>query len=141
MYKILLIILLAATFCALYFWPKDEKNEYLKVTVNDIQFYLEIADENNERKEGLMYRENLCDRCGMLFIFDQKEFQGIWMRNMKIDIDVFWLDSNGVVIEMFDNMKAEKDAKQSDELALFVVELASDTVEKYNIGIGDQFIW
>jgi len=52
----------------------------------------------DERARGLMYRESLEPRHGMLFIFESDGMPGFWMRNMLISLDLVWIDSDGVVV-------------------------------------------
>ena len=44
-------------------------------------FSVEIADDNKERANGLMNRENLCENCGMLFVYDKEGDYKFWMKN------------------------------------------------------------
>src|SRR5688572_20262220 len=45
------------------------------------QFTIEVADEIAERSAGLMFREQMADDHGMLFVFDRTQPVGFWMRN------------------------------------------------------------
>ena len=56
---------------------------------------VEIADTPLKQKQGLMFREKLDG--GMLFIFETKDTYRFWMKNMKIPIDIVWMNDNTVV--------------------------------------------
>ncbi len=64
------------------------------------EFSLEIAATDRERQMGYMFREEVPDNEGMLFLFDAIERHGIWMRNCRVSLDIIWLDANFRVVEI-----------------------------------------
>ena len=51
---------------------------------NKYIFSVEVADDDEERAKGLMYRQKLAKNQGMLFIFPKEEPQTFWMKNTFI---------------------------------------------------------
>ena len=51
-----------------------------------------LADTFVKKMIGLMFRDGLPSGTCMLFAFDYRSRQGIWMRNMRFAIDIVWLD-------------------------------------------------
>ena len=49
---------------------------------------------------GLMFRPSLPAERGMLFLFDDVGFHGIWMKNCKFPIDIVWLDEAKRVVHL-----------------------------------------
>ncbi len=68
--------------------------------INGDQYSIEIAKTSSQRQQGLMFRENLSIRKGMLFIYPQPGNHRIWMKNTLIPLSVIWLDDNETVIEV-----------------------------------------
>src|SRR6185436_8820153 len=48
----------------------------------------EVMVKDEDRAMGLMFRPSLPSDRGMLFVFEQPDFHGIWMKNCKFPIDI-----------------------------------------------------
>ncbi|MBL8263178.1 MAG: DUF192 domain-containing protein [Xanthomonadaceae bacterium] len=58
------------------------------------RFAVEIADDNEERARGLMFRDSMEEGRGMLFIHDSEMNLAYWMKNTRIPLDILYFDSN-----------------------------------------------
>ena len=58
---------------------------------------VEISDTPEKRQLGLGQREHLSKNQGMLFIFEQHDQHGFWMKDMRCPIDIIWLDNYRIV--------------------------------------------
>lgn len=59
---------------------------------------VELALNNADRERGLMFRRNLADGTGMLFIFPKAEPHNFWMKNTLIPLDMIFAAADGAVM-------------------------------------------
>lgn len=76
---------------------------YIINTMNrHISCNVEIASTHEEHSKGLMGRSELCDNCGMLFIFENEDYRTFWMKNTKIPLSIAFIDKNGIINDIQD---------------------------------------
>ncbi|MBI4126319.1 MAG: DUF192 domain-containing protein [Deltaproteobacteria bacterium] len=61
---------------------------------------VEIADAAAERSQGLMCRESVPTGTGMWFAFTSDTTSGFWMKNTYVALDIAYMDSNGVIVDI-----------------------------------------
>lgn len=101
-----------------------------------------VADEYNERVLGLGGIEELRDSEGKLFIFDTDEKHGIWMKDMRIPIDIIWINKNLEVVHTTENVTPDTYPEifypSSD--VRFAVEVNAHFVSSFKVKVGDKLI-
>lgn len=60
-------------------------------------FEVEVATTPQERARGLMYREELPAKQGMLFDFGREQMVSMWMRNTLISLDMLFIGADGTI--------------------------------------------
>lgn len=64
---------------------------------------VEVMVEDQDRAMGLMFRPSLSEERGLLFLFENLDFHGIWMKNCRFPIDIVWLDETKQVVHVAEN--------------------------------------
>lgn len=88
------------------------EGNHTEIYFEDHSFSVEIADTPEERARGLMYREELGEDEGMLFVYEEEDYRSFWMKNTLIPLDIIFLDSDFEVINI---EKAHPEPNTSDE--------------------------
>ena len=100
---------------------------------------IEIADNNQRRARGLMYRNSLPADAGMLFIFDTEEIQGFWMKNTYIPLDMLFVNANKEIVTIHANTTPLREWNYaSTKPALYVVEVNAGYCAQKGIKDGDK---
>lgn len=97
---------------------------------------VEVARTPEERSRGLMYRESLPPTSGMLFVFEEENVYGFWMKNTRIPLDAIWLDGNGSVVDVITMYPCQKDPCKvytPSGSALMVLEINAGLAKQWNI--------
>lgn len=97
------IILISVTLVSgFFFWYKEER---CLISDTEHHWILEIAKTPEKHARGLMYRDHLCTRCGMLFVFEKQAPQSFWMKNTLIPLDLYFYDGEGRLVDTALNMR------------------------------------
>jgi len=103
---------------------------------------LEFAETAKERAQGLMYRTELDENQGMLFIFPSEEMQSFWMHNTVLPLDMIFVSSNLEIITIRKNTKPYDDSSYpSTKPAQYVIEVNAGYTDKFNIKVGDKVVF
>jgi len=60
----------------------------------------EVASSPEKRSVGLMFREDLYEYEGMLFVYESPHYVSFWMKNVLIPLDIIFLNENGTVVNV-----------------------------------------
>ena len=105
---------------------------------NAQELLLEIADNEQKRSYGLMNRKDIKSNSGMLFIWKNRQIRNFWMKNTHFNLDLFFLNNQGEIIEIYKNARAFDETNiKSQNKVNFVIELKSGM---YPLQIGDKFL-
>lgn len=66
---------------------------------------IEMAKTDNERAIGLMNRSSMDEKQGMLFVFEQDNVTGFYMKDTRIPLDIIFLGEDKKVISISRNRK------------------------------------
>lgn len=98
----------------------------------------ELAQTDEQRSTGLMFRETMQPNHGMLFAFEQAGQQCFWMKNTLLPLDVAFVADDGTIVNV-DRMKPQTlDAHCSAKPVRFVLEMNEGWFAKRGITAGTK---
>ena len=96
----------------------------------------EVAQTEEQRSTGLMFRESMPANHGMLFVFERAGQQCFWMKNTLLPLDIAFIDDDGTVVNV-DRMKPQSlDPHCSAKPVRFVLEMNDGAFTKRQISAG-----
>jgi len=99
-----------------------------------------VAKTEEERSEGLKYRDSLPKESGMLFIFEREGIYPFWMKDTKIPLDIAFINKAGVIIDI-QSMEPFSTLPHSPSLPfLYALEVNRGFFQEKGIEIGDTVI-
>jgi hypothetical protein len=78
----------------------ESATETIPLTIGDYELQVELATTNAERSQGLMFREDLPENAGMLFVYPNERQLSFWMRNTLIPLSIAFLDAEKQIINI-----------------------------------------
>lgn len=115
----------------------------LKVVTRSGEFHftIEVADDDQERSRGLMFRESMLPTHGMLFDFGNPRRVDMWMRNTLLPLDMIFVRSDGTVARIeTDTTPGSLKVITSGEPVTHVLELNAGMSRLINLRPGDRLI-
>ncbi len=111
-----------------------------KVQIGGETFYLEVADTDAARIQGLSERDGLAPNTGMLFVFDTDGNWRMVMRQMRFPIDIAWLDANKKIVHIKHTATPAEypEEYKADSPTRYVIEVPSGTFKRLHVQAGDS---
>ncbi|MGD1894252.1 MAG: DUF192 domain-containing protein [Cyclobacteriaceae bacterium] len=115
----------------LWFLSEENKDTIQYITI-------EVADDPEQRAQGMMYRTSMEEEQGMLFIHDYAEVQSYWMKNVKVPLDIIYVAENKQIVTIYQGvMPYSQKTIPSTAEALYVVEVNAGFTGRHKIEEGD----
>jgi uncharacterized membrane protein (UPF0127 family) len=107
----------------------------------DATLAVDLADDPQERREGLMGIEELPADQGMAFVWPEPVDTTFWMKETLVPLSVAFVDESGHVIEVLDMQPCETEPCPSygiDEPFVLAVEANLGWFDDHGVGAGDR---
>ncbi len=103
------------------------------------KFEVELAVSPSERNIGLMYRHQMADDHGMLFLNPEVQYNSFWMKNTYISLDIIFINADGTVANIVANtIPLNLEPVLSTEPVLGVLELTAGQAARMGLKVGDK---
>jgi len=143
-----LLLLLSVLSCAFFTGCQPEANTdiasanaktYFPVQIEERTLQLQLALTLDEQRQGLMFRKELPENHGMLFLSERPRKQGFWMKNTSLPLDIGFFESGGRLVEVHKLFPYDESgvASRSDQI-LIAIETNRDWYADNNVRPGAQ---
>jgi uncharacterized membrane protein (UPF0127 family) len=97
---------------------------------------VQLEQDFEQRQIGLMWRKEMPQNEGMLFVFDQPAVQCFWMRNTLLPLTAAFVSDDGSIVNLADMKPMNDDSHCSKKPVRFVLEMNQGWFAKRNIQAG-----
>ena len=97
-----------------------------------------VAQTPEQRQTGLMFRREMAQHEGMLFVFEQASPQCFWMKNTLLPLSIAFLADDGTVVNIADMKPQALDSHCSARPVRLVLEMNQGWFAKRGIKAGSK---
>lgn len=122
-------------------FPRDEII-IRKADGEELRIIADLAVTPSQLEKGLMYRSELGDDQGMLFIFNSERNPYFWMKNTLIPLDMIFIAGDGKIHHIHHNAKPQDTTRIKAEYdSLAILEMAGGAADRLGIREGDTVVY
>ena len=88
----------------------------MKIEIGDKEYNVKVAKTEEEREKGLQNVKELPEDEGMLFIFDNPQTVGFWMKDTLIPLDIIFINEDMEVISIYKGESRNEDIAEEDDV-------------------------
>lgn len=141
------VTLVVATVGYIYyveFYKGQNRNTLTLKTINEeVRITVEYARTSDQWAQGLIGREKLESRTGMLFIFPQETRLAFWMKGVKFPLDIIFINKDNRAVDMTTMQPCLLEScptYTSRVPAQYVVEVPGGFAQRIGFSIADHVI-
>ena len=120
----------------------EEKFDGIELIIESVggpvTIMVEVANTPELRQQGLMYREELEDGYGMIFIFERDQIMYFWMKDTLIPLSIAYIAYDGRINEIYDMQPGDLTSVQSRQSARYALEVPQGWFGRVGIAPGDR---
>jgi hypothetical protein len=132
-----LLLMSAALSCAHAQEPQTTLPR-VKLSSGMYQIDAQVAQTPQQREIGLMFRKEMPQTEGMIFVFEQPATQCFWMRNTLLPLTAAFVADDGRIVNLADMKPMTEDSHCSKEPVRFVLEMNQGWFARKNIKEGTK---
>jgi uncharacterized membrane protein (UPF0127 family) len=108
-------------------------------TGKQVSVAVELATTPEKRRLGLMYRQDLREGEGMLFLFPKEESLAFWMKNTHLSLDLIFINRTQQIVSIVKEATPYSEKLlPSGQPAQFVLEVLAGFCQRKGIEVGDR---
>lgn len=118
---------------------KDSRPGRVQLAIGGARLWVEVAGDEAARSQGLMYRRQMPQDEGMLFVFEYPQPLSFWMKNTYLPLDIAFVSKDGTILNIL-RMEPLNEVPRylSRSPALYAIEANAGWFQKNGIKAGDR---
>jgi uncharacterized membrane protein (UPF0127 family) len=110
----------------------------IKLQAGMYQIDTQVAQTEAQRQIGLMFRQEMPQHEGMLFVFEQPATQCFWMKNTLLPLTAAFVADDGTIVNLLDMKPQTTDSHCSAKPVRFVLEMNQGWFAKKGLKAGSR---
>jgi len=103
---------------------------------------VELAETARQQMRGLMYRREMSDQQGMLFLFPERKIKTFWMKNTCLPLDMLFIDTDGFIVGIEENVPTmNENTYQVGCPSQFVLEVNAGWSRRHGVRPGQRMVF
>ncbi|MBS0610930.1 MAG: DUF192 domain-containing protein [Proteobacteria bacterium] len=124
-------------------WAQESPQQDLprvELTAGMHRIDAQVAASPQERQIGLMFRRDMPQHEGMLFVFEQPATQCFWMKNTRLPLTAAFVADDGSIVNLADMKPMTEDSHCSARPVRFVLEMNQGWFAKKGLKAGSRLV-
>jgi uncharacterized membrane protein (UPF0127 family) len=119
----------------------SRENLSIRTSGKTHEFTIELALDDQQRSQGLMFRKEMAPDHGMLFDFGDARPVAMWMENTVLPLDMLFVQGDGTISHIRANaVPYSRDVIDSHGPVKFVLEINAGRAKALGIQVGDKLV-
>ena len=110
--------------------------QHVKLSASMHQIDAQVAATPEQRQIGLMFRKDMPQHEGMIFVFEQPTQQCFWMKNTILPLTAAFVADDGTIVNLVDMKPQTLDSHCSEKPVRYVLEMNKGWFTKRGIKAG-----
>jgi uncharacterized membrane protein (UPF0127 family) len=115
----------------------QQKFKVIPLTAGMHVIQAELAANDRDRQQGLMYRQNMGPNEGMVFVFDAPATVCMWMKNTLLPLSVAFIDDTGKIVNIEDMQPQTTQSHCAKKPVRYALEMNQGWFKQKNIKPGN----
>jgi uncharacterized membrane protein (UPF0127 family) len=112
--------------------------ERIKVLIGGESFRIEVARTEEQKRQGLMHRNSLGRREGMIFVYQTDQHLAFWMKNTTIPLTLAYLSKEGRIMQIEELEPLSLKSVVAERAVRYGLELPAGVLEELGVEVGDR---
>ena len=117
-----------------------QRLDTVKLEIGGVTFKVEVAGTAEEKVNGLMYREKLGRRRGMIFPYPVDTPLGFWMAHTQIPLSIAFIDRDHIIVQIEDMKPFDLRTIKSRIAVRYALEVNQGVFEELGVQVGDAIV-